>query len=136
MSMTELFLSGCKQKAVYWGNPTEDGYGGLTFDDPVEIYCRWEDKTQILGAITGNQVLGYSETSRAIVYLLQDVTEEGYLWLGELTDLDSYLDSSDGTYIDPRTVPNAHIIKRFEKTPSFGSTTVFLRRAFLTPWLS
>ena len=37
-----------KQDAVYWGNPQSDGSGGYTFDDPVEIKCRWEDIKQVV----------------------------------------------------------------------------------------
>ena len=142
MSIENLLNRRCTQTAVYWGSPLADAYGGMSFDSPVEIPCRWEDKIQILGTITGNQIIGYQETSRAIVYLTQDVDQDGYLYLGTLQDLID-LDSSDvydseGSFdnLDPRTIAGAHIIKRFEKTPSLGSGTDFLRKAFLTPWLT
>jgi hypothetical protein len=136
MSITTFLQATCTQDCVYWGNPHEDGYGGITYDDPIELKCRWEDKIQVLGAITGNQVLGYQETSRATVYVLQDVDQDGRLYLGTLDSLDNYLDSSDGSYVDPNQLENTFIIKRFEKSPALGSTTEFLRKAFLTPWLS
>ena len=141
MGVSGLFTRSCIQTCVYWGNPVEDGYGGVTYDDPVEILCRWEDKMQILGAVTGGEITGFSETSRAIVYLTQDVDQDGLLYLGTLASLDAFLDSSSGSYIDPRSIEGtgynrAHIIKRFEKTPAFGSTTEFLRKAFLSPWLT
>lgn len=136
MTIAALLKKNCTQTCVYWGSPVDTGYGGVSYADPVELKCRWEDKVQILGSITGNQIVGYQETSRATVYLLQDVDQDGVLWLGELADLDAYLDSSNGSYIDPKDVPNSHIIKRIEKSPSLGSTTDYLRKAFLTPWLS
>ena len=37
----------CVETAVYWGNPQNDGYGGFTFDTPVEIKCRWEEKSEV-----------------------------------------------------------------------------------------
>ena len=131
MGMDAFFERSCTQTAVYWGTPVSDGYGSFTFADPVEIKVRWEEKQQILGSTDGVQLI-----SRAIVFLLQDVDTEGCLYLGTLESLDDYLDSSGGTYIDPRDVPDICLIKRFEKTPRLGSTSEFLRKAFLTPWLT
>jgi hypothetical protein len=135
MSIADFITSRLVQTAVYWGNPREDGYGSVTFDDPVEIVCRWEEKAQILGTITGNQVIGYQDICRAIVFVNQDLDEEGFLYLGTLADIEDSSDSS-GSFYDPHSIVGAHIIKRFEKTPAVGSNTVFLRKAFLTPWLT
>jgi hypothetical protein len=73
---------------------------------------------------------GTEMTSRALVFLTQDVDEEGMLFLGTLDDLDSADEEN------PMSVNEAYIIKRFQKTPALGSTTVFLRKAYLTPSLS
>lgn len=141
----------CKQKAVYWGSPTEDGFGGKTFADPVEIACRWEDMQQIVTDAKGNEI-----TSRALVFVLQDVDEEGMLYLGTLAALDIILDelltadnvdiTADNETItadasiaplpNPMTIEGAYIIKRFQKTPALRNTTEFLRKAYLTPSLS
>lgn len=185
MSINSLLTRTYKQSAVYWGNPVKDGEGGFTFDDPVEIVCRWEEMNQIVSDSKGNEL-----TSRAVVYLLQDVDEEGYLYLGDLTGLvgtsGSYVIFTDGTTIvrkgmrngcfmvdkalttlgfgtggvegvdwenimgttvseestpladsnAPISLNGAYIIKRFQKIPSLGSTTDFLRKAYLTPSLS
>ena len=137
MGIEDIIIKSCTQTAVYWGNPQEDGEGGKTFDAPVEIYCRWEDKTQVLGLL-GEDDKGERNISRALVYLTQDVDVNGYLYLGALDDIyDAYptLESSDAN-IDPHSINGCYVIKRFEKTPVMGSTTKFLRKAFLTPWLS
>jgi len=97
--------------------------GGKTFDLPVEIKCRWEDGYR---SILGNN--GATIGSLARVYVLEDLDEEGFLYLGTLADLD--LDSSG--YIDPKEVDKAWIIKRFEKSPALKSTTVFVRKVYLT----
>jgi hypothetical protein len=130
MSIADFISSKCTQTAVYWANPHEDGYGGKTFDAPVEIACRWEDKIQIMGSTAATNVVGFSELSRALVFVTQDVDEGGMLYLGTLDELDS--DQAE----DPKSIEKAHVIKRFEKTPALGSTTIFLRKAYLTPWLS
>jgi len=131
MSLMSIIESRYVQTAVYWANPVNDGYSNITFDKPVEIACRWEDKEQVLGTQVGGEVTGGVLLSRSIVFVKQDMQEEEYLFLGTLADLD--LDSVG--YIDPKEVDKAYVIKRFEKTPALGSTTVFLRKAFLTPFL-
>jgi hypothetical protein len=115
----------CTQDAVYWGNPTDNGFGAKTFDPPIAIKCRWQDKVQLLG--TPDQV---TVISRATVVILQDLEEDGLLWLGSLSSLTPLQQSN------PRTIDKMCIVKRFEKTPALQSTTVFLRKAFLTPWLT
>lgn len=129
MGMEAFISSKCVQIAVYWGTPVNDGYGGYTYATPIEIACRWEDKTQILGTQVGGEVTGGIELSRAIVWVTQDVEEEGYLYLGNLDDL------SPEELSNPKLIETAYIIKRFEKTPALGSTDQFLRKAFLTPFL-
>ena len=125
MSIAGVIARNCPQTAVYWGTPVNDGTGGKTFADPVEISCRWEETIQVM-----LDAKGVETTSRAAVYLTQDVDEEGMIFLGTLDDLDS--DEED----DPMTATGVHTIKRFSKTPSLGSTTDFRRVAFVTPALS
>ena len=48
MSITSFIKRIAVQDCVYWGNPVNDGFGGTTFDYPVEIKCRWTEKTRIL----------------------------------------------------------------------------------------
>ncbi len=133
MSINSLLTRSLKQTCVYWGNPVPDGEGGFTFDEPVEILCRWENINQVITDAKGAAI-----TSRAVVFVLQDLTEEGYLYLGDLESLYDSLDleSSASTLSNPITITNAWIIKRFQKEPTLGSTTDFLRKAYLTPSLS
>ena len=123
MGITNFINRTCTQTVVYWGNPKDDGVGGKSFDDPVEINCRWEEKKQLIdrvGERTGEQIV-----SKAVVTVLQDVDELGYLFLGSLTDLSS---SEEG---NPRLLDAANEIKRFDKIPALGSTTEFIRIAYL-----
>ena len=98
-----------KQKIVYWGNPTTDGYGGQTFDAAVEIMGRWEFVQKIFINANGEQ-----QVSGARVYLSQDVDLDGYLYLGALTTIDSA-----GI---PDAQSGAMRIKAFEKSPSVGKS--------------
>jgi hypothetical protein len=135
MGIGDTITRNMTESAVYWGTPIEDGYGGQTFDEPIEISCRWEDKEQIIGTITGNQIVGFQEMSRAIVYVDRDLDIDGVLMRGTLADLEDSSDSS-GSYYIPAENAGAYIIKRFEKTPALGSSTVYIRQAYLTPWLT
>jgi len=121
----------CKQIAVYWGNPVADGYGGYSYDDPEEIYCRWSDEKQLFEADDGTQ-----QVSKAILYLVEDVDMNGLLYLGELDDLDTSEEDSDGAWHSPETniETGLCIIKKFTKVPALRSTTEFVRKAYLTGW--
>jgi len=119
MGIESFIVRLCKQTAVYWGDPTNDGYGGQTFGSkyPEEINCRWEDHREVFTDAQGNELV-----SRAVVYVTEDVDEEGWLYLG---DLDSTIDE------DPKNVDGAYKIRRFDKSPALGSTNEFLRKVYL-----
>ena len=120
MNVEQTLAHFCKQVAVYWGNPVTGGSGGFTFDSPVEIKCRWEDRTDVVAASNGKEYV-----SSARVFLLQDVAEEGWLFLGELSDVDrDYLDN-------PKKVDRAYKIIRFDKLPAIEPPTEYVRVAYL-----
>lgn len=107
------------QTAVYWGSPVPDGYGGRTYDDPVEIPCRWVNTTEVITDGKGNEIV-----CRAEVQVSQDLDEQGTLYLGTLEDLDSDEEA------DPTKILGAYRIKRFDKTPTIKGTS-FYRKAYL-----
>jgi hypothetical protein len=125
MSIVTMISRLCKQDAVYWGNPKNDGYSGFIYDAAVEIKCRWEDKVQLIVDKEGN-----TQSSRALVYCLQELDEEGWLYLGKLTDLTA------AEIANPKLVRDASTIKKFEKSPALNSTTEFYYKAWLTPLLT
>lgn len=113
-----------KQDAVYWalasvesGGDDFDDYGQPILTDPVEVKCRWEDKSEEFVAANGTKML-----SHAVVYVDRDVDVGGVLMLGELTDI------TDADNV--RENAGAWEIKRFDKIPNLRATE-FLRIAFL-----
>ena len=108
------------QTAVYWGNPVNDGFGGYTFDDPVEINVRWDEKSEMIRDLDGNEIV-----SKAQVMVRADVDIRGMLFLGTLEDLDSTQE------VDPNTIETAYQIISFDKIPMPRSTDVFFRQSFL-----
>jgi len=107
------------QTAVYWGSPTNDGYGGFTWATPVEISCRWVDSTRVISDNRGREMV-----SRAEVQVGQDVDEQGMLYLGSLSDL------SEDQKSDPTLVNNAYQIMRLDKVPTMNGLAYF-RMAYL-----
>ncbi len=119
MSFTSFITRQCKQTVVYWGSPVDDGYGTATFAAPVELMARWEKVDEVVTNKDGKEVL-----SKARVWVLQDLDEQGYIYLGELDDLDSNPD-------DPQEIVGAEEIIAFRKIPVLKSPDEFIRRASL-----
>lgn len=107
------------QTAVYWGSPVDDGYGRLSFSDPEEISCRWNNTTKVILDQKGYQVV-----ISAVVQVAQDLEVDGMLFLGTLDDLDSAEEE------DPENIENAKRIQRFDKTPTIKGS-LFVRIAYL-----
>ena len=118
MSITSFIKKVCVQTAVYWGNPQNDGYGGTTFDYPVEIKCRWEDKERIQYSNMGKELHQKGEA-----LITQDVDIQGWLYLGTLDDFDSSVDETDPLHVD-----GAYQIIAIDKIPLIKSTTEFVRK--------
>lgn len=97
------------QTGTYWGNPIPDGIGWYTFDDPVTIDCRWEDKEEIF--IDEN---GQEKVSSSVVYAGQDIDVKGYVALGDYTA---------SAYADPKSVTLSQQVGRFDKIPNLRGDT-------------
>lgn len=122
---TNVLTKQLRQTAVYWGSPSPDGYGGRSFDDPVELSpdndngVRWEQRTILFLDTEGQE-----RVSQAVVYVAQDVDMGGYLWQGALDDL------TTAQKADPLSLDTAREIRRFEKLPSLDGSR-FVRKAVL-----
>lgn len=73
------------QKATYWSQRKQDGYGGEDWDAPVLILCRWEDFMEEQLAF-GNRAEGETQSSNAHVFTMVPLQEGGYLYKGETTE--------------------------------------------------
>jgi len=122
MSIADTINRFCTQTAVYWGTPADDGTGGKTFADPVEIQVRWEIVKTLLDTKTDRD--SDQTVSEALVYTKQDVDELGWLYLGLLDDLDSSGEP------DPTNVSGSYEIKQFDKIKDSRGTK-YVRKAYL-----
>jgi len=125
MGIEKFVKSVCVQPAVYWGNPVADGFGGFTFDDPVEIKCRWEDKALVVMDATGIERM-----TDAQIMVTQDLDVLGFLYLGTMDEVESMFESGEQDF-DPMKVDGARQILAFEKVPMIKSTKVFVRQVYV-----
>ena len=109
------------QTVVYWANPTNDGDGNFTYDSPVEILVRWDDKTQVVTDSSGRE-----RTSSAEILTNQEMVEEEFLYNGSLSDFSSGQDLSD-----PKAIEGAYEIITKTKVPAVRSTDDFVRTYFM-----
>lgn len=112
-----------RQKAVYWKQTgMADAFGKRQFDDPVEIRCRWEDRSDEF-------VDSYAEReiSNAVVYVDRDVKYGDYLWQGTL---EAFLALNVDNPNKPGEIDLAYEIKKPEKLPNLKATE-FLRTVYL-----
>lgn len=114
------------QKCVFWGNPQSDGKGGYTFDAPVEINCRWDDKLELKEDYNGNV---YSSQAQVLVNI--DIPRRSFLANYTLADLTTAANANGWDITNPRTIPDAFIVIQFEKIPMVFKDDDFVRTAFL-----
>ena len=93
---------------------TLNGYGQYSFAAPVVIRGRWEERAELFRDGNGDE-----QMSKVIVYIDTDVNIRDYLAEGD----------QSGT-ADPTTLPNAHEIKQYWKTPDLRYSE-YLRKAAL-----
>lgn len=123
MGIESLISRNLKQTAVYWGSPNNDGYGQNTFSTAVEVSCRWEKSYDKQKNIRKNKN-GKEFIPNARIFIEQDMDEEGYIFLGELSDLDS-------DHTDPVKIEGAWEIMKFEKIPELNRSNKFQRIAYI-----
>lgn len=69
-----------RQSATYWGPSTQDEFGQVSWDAPILIPCRWQDKPVLFTSPEGAQILAQSQ-----VYTLIKPVNQGFLYLGDAT---------------------------------------------------
>jgi len=128
MSIDSVIRRFCVQTAVYWGTPIKDGYGGMTYDEPIEIDVRWEEGIQVYSDNRGKEI-----RSDANILCPIDLDEQGIVWLGSLSDLDELeLDVESGeVYPCPELIEDSFEIMARDRIPMVRSTTVFVRQYYL-----
>jgi len=95
-------MSKYNQTVTYWAPSTLNIYGEQSFGTPSTISARWEEKTEIFI----DKATGKEKRSEAIVYLKNDLLENGFLFLGT------------SVQADPKNETDTYLIRRVDKSPS------------------
>lgn len=111
------------QTVVYWGNPQPDGYGGYTYDDPIEISCRVEEVTEVIRSTMDEEII-----SRAAMYSDRRLDRGGYVYVGTLDD--SIIDALDSD-ADPKELDNVMVVLANEKVPRLTRSSESMYKAYL-----
>lgn len=111
-----------RHTAVYWGSPVARPDGSLSYGEPVEIKCFWRE-----GYLSDPDRDIREISVKAQVYVLQDLDEGGMLMLGTLADLSAEAEA------DPRLIPRAYEITKFNKIPSIHVHGEYNRTAIIAP---
>jgi len=102
-----------KQKAVWWRRGSSPNtFGEYTFDEPVEVDCRWDDVTEEF-----LNPLGELVNSRAVAYVDRVMSVGDRLRRGDII--------SDEP-VDPLELDTAFEIKRFDQNPNLKATETLL----------
>lgn len=106
-----------KQRAVWWQRkPKPDRFGKFSFEEPVEISCRWDDTTEEF-----IDPQGETQASRSVVYVDRIISVGDRLMRGEM---------DSNTPDNPLAIQDAFEVKRFDQNPNFRNTETLLT-AFL-----
>lgn len=105
-------------KCVYWEAIGNDGFGGKTFADAVELDCRWDDSQVMFVDDQGKEI-----ASQSVVYVGIDMTNGDYLKNGSLSELDNPSEN-------PQRIDGAKEVKSFNKIPNLKYTE-YLRVVYL-----
>jgi len=111
-----------KDKAVYWPSPTPREDGSNSYGAPIEINCFWKDGFQSIPDRDMREV-----SVKALIYVSQDLDEQGMLYKGRLQDLTA------AEKADPRLVERAYEITKFVKTPSLHLRNQYNRQVYIAP---
>lgn len=96
---------------THWPITGSDGFGGFTFGTVVKFKARWEDKNELFIDLNGEQV-----TSRAVVYIPDEVPVGDYLALGDKTAVS-----------DPTTIDGPFRVRAYQRSTDLSGLRSIMR---------
>jgi hypothetical protein len=92
-----------KQNAVYWAPLEINTNGEWTYDEPVQLKVRWEDRVEEVKL----------QASKALVYVDRELVVQGVLWKGKISELED----EDNPFANP----GAFAIQTFMMIPTLNN---------------
>lgn len=105
-----------KQKAIYWKRTGIDQFSEPEFAAPVEVACRWDDKSELFRSPEGREVV-----SRAIVYPDRDMDVGDYLLKATQAEFDA-MGLDDYSKARPQDIEGAFPVRSPMETPNLRAT--------------
>lgn len=111
MTMVSRML---KEDITRWPVSGSNGYGGFTFDTPIKVKARWEDRAVLFRTLDNEE-----EVSNAVVYMAEDIVVGDYFAKGDQT-----------ATADPTTLDIAFRSRNYHRTTDLRNLHA-LRKVFL-----
>lgn len=102
------------QTATYWAPGAYDAFGQPSLAAPVELACRWQNKTDLIRTPAGREVV-----SSAVVYPASAVATGGWLYLGTSVEA------------NPQVLAGAYEILNVGTSPDLDDETLISHKAWL-----
>lgn len=99
--MVTAYTRNMNQQATYWAPLGNDGFGGLSYDAPVLVRCRWQERVTLVRNAQGKEV-----PSRAVVYVDRKMVPQGLLILGDFTAANDPLELGASEILSAGSSPN------------------------------
>lgn len=133
MGISSFINSKCKQTAIYWGSPINNGRGKYTFSVIEDVKVRWEDEVENFVKDSRSRMQigkdGKEFRPNSIVYTSFVPTGgwnlDGYMFLGSLNEFDSDFD------FDPYSLQGAYEIKLIKSISSLNNVSEKLFEIYL-----
>lgn len=115
-ALLKFVESVCVQDAWYWdaSKASHDGFKNV-YATPELIKCRWDDKTELITASNGEQIISHAQ-----ILVVEDVLVDSYIQLAE-----------PGATTPPTDTSGAWLIRRIDKNPLFRSVDQFVRVVYV-----
>ena len=88
--MATAYAENMTEALTYWAPMGNDGYGGVTYGNPVSLTGRWQDKRVLFRDAQGREVV-----SDAVVYVDQVLELAGKLYRGTSAALNPVSDAKE-----------------------------------------
>lgn len=103
-----------REDVTHWPISGSDGYGGFTFNSPVKLKGRWEEKAVLFLSANNEE-----QVSEAVVFVDTEVAAGDYLGRGDLTATS-----------DPTTIADTRRIRQYQRTTDLRNLRS-IRKAYL-----
>lgn len=117
MSISQFMRRKLNDNAVYWAPNGNDGYGTITYANPVEIDCFWVEDFKSILTKDKREIV-----SDAQVYVNQELAQHGILYHGTLDEILL----SDSAVPEPRDVQETYEIQMTQRFPSLRKKNDFV----------